>query len=240
MLILTSCSKKDEIEETRKAQFVEMRAQNKLLYKSLDEVWNFTYDTYSMEFLCACDCNAAQIAQSILNTRLLNLDEFKGMLPLNYNCTQLFERLSTTCSLDEIEKKQMVDSLSHTAYTQNFISKGEKDLLNEFTQALVNNVNEVPFTYFYNKLEVLNTQTNSPTNYIVTLALIMNAETTIEYFKTATPPTGVDQPQFLINKAMGAWGSAFIGALWDLYDDNLDNLPRNIVRNAVGGAITSL
>jgi Tfp pilus assembly protein PilP len=94
-ILLSSCSKDKEDNEK---SFLEIKNETRSLIEPIPLVFNYAYANYTMVELCACDCNAANIAQNVLNSQFSNIPQYVDLTPLNYNCTQLFERLSLTCN----------------------------------------------------------------------------------------------------------------------------------------------
>ena len=234
-----SCAK--DASQTTKS-FSEIKSETRTLIEPIGLVFNYAYSNYTMIQLCACNCSAANIAQNVLNSQFSSIPMYSSLSPLNYNCTELFKRLSVTCNKSENEKIFLVDSLISFSYTQNFITLTEKDILKDLIINIHKNPKSIPFESYYTTLNNI-TNNSSTTNLALTTNILMNTENAIKYFSGVVPPTGVTEPQFLINKAMGGLASGFLGWCWDIYDNGGGggpNAPRNFARNFVGGALTSL
>lgn len=239
IVTIVSCSKNNGETEN---SFKKIETEVRELVEPIGQVWNYAYVNYTMEELCACNCNAANIAQNVINSQFALIPEYEDLPLFDYSCDELFERISTTCDITHDEKISLIDSLNNLSITSNYITPQEQVILENLVEQISTNPTTIPFQTYYAKLKKISDNTSS-TQLALTTNLLINTENAIDYFSEIEPPNGSDDTQFLINKALGGLASAYMGWCWDIYDNGGgggENAPRNAVRNFVGGAITSL
>ena len=198
--------------------------------------WNATMEYYTMEVLCACNCNARIKAQEAL-TKFAYLLPYNFQNPnWNYNCEEL-ELFWGSCSLSLEEKR---DSLSKLYVQNSFLTLEEANLLNDLFTEAISEDTSTNFQYYrtqWHELQTVSSVNNGVSAFI------------IETFATGllNPPDiiGDKDPQAILQKLCAAAFAGYWSAITDEFGPGGDGTPsdhffENIAWGAVGGFIGSL
>lgn len=240
LFILSSCLKesdeKTSINTSMKVKYLDRSfdfSEDKMNFKSF---WQKSVETYTMETLCACNCEAFQTMQA-------SMQEFGGLLPdiiensnRNFECDEL-RSIWGSCSYTLQEKVQIFK----TEVKENiFLTKDEVELLNLLIDDLMLNTINTDFNKYRNLWNTLETQ--SSVNNGASALIIESVSSVMTNY-----PDFMDEeePSALVNKAVGAAFGAFWGGMTDIFGPGGDNTPSdnffsNMAWGAVGGAISAL